>query len=52
MTFNKYENNLIDNIYNNQEFVINKDKIYSTVYVIEYNILTMINNNIGLKYAN
>ena len=52
MTFNKYENNLIDDIYNRQEFVINRDKIYANVYVVEYNILTIINNNIGLKYAN
>lgn len=52
MTFNKYENNFIDTIYDKQSFVNNKDKIYSTVYVVEYNILTMINNNIGLKYAN
>jgi hypothetical protein len=52
MTFNKYENNLIDDIYDIQGFVTNRDKIYATVYVIEYNILTMINNNIGLKYAN
>jgi len=52
MTFNKYENNLIDKIYDNQVFVVNRDKIYANVYVVEYNILTMINNNIGLKYAN
>jgi hypothetical protein len=52
MTFNKYENNFIDNIYNNKNFIVNKDKIYATIYVVEYNILTIKYNDIGLKYAN
>jgi hypothetical protein len=53
MTFNKYENNLIDDIYNIQPLLLNNNnKIYANVYVVEYNILSMINNNIGLKYAN
>ena len=53
MTFNKYENNLVDAIYNKQPTLLNNNnKIYANVYVVEYNILSMVNNNIGLKYAN
>ena len=53
MTFNSYESNYIDTIYAKKAYSNGNNKnIYCNVYVVEYNILEIINGNIGLKFAN
>jgi hypothetical protein len=52
MTFNSYENNYIDTIYAKKSYTGSNKKIYCNVYVLEHNVLEIINGNIGLKFAN
>jgi hypothetical protein len=52
MTFNSYENNYIDSIYAKKSYTGANKKVYCNVYVLEYNVLEIINGNIGLKFAN
>jgi hypothetical protein len=53
MTFNPYENNYIDTIYNStRTYDVRNNKIYCNLYTIEYNKLIINAGNIGLKYSN
>jgi hypothetical protein len=52
MTFNPYEKNYLDTIYNKTSYDGSQNKIYCNIYVIQYNILRIISCNIKLKYAN
>jgi hypothetical protein len=50
MTFNSYENDYIDTIYNKKSYSGSNKNIYCTVYVVEYNVLEIQSGNIGLKF--